>query len=385
MRITNNMMANSFMSDMNNNLENLNRINQQLTSGKNFSKPSHDPAGVIRSMQLYTAIDANKQYNKNISNVINWLDVTDTALDQVGKQLGKIRDKLEEAGNPGFGETERKALKDEVNGIIASMSQTLNTTFDGKYIFSGTRVTSKPTGIEKNGKNNELVYLKNDQSVLLLDDTLKAISAAEKLSGKSINEIKDSELLDFKSLVNKDPSTLTPEEKIKVDKLSSEEIDALKNLSDEDLKHLGEYNQMNAKLKAEISEGVVMEYNVTATEVLQGGGDLKQLLENIVKHLDSDDPNEINKLYGEDLGNIDKVLDNVLRIRAEVGAKQNRMDAAKEMNKETNFNMTEILSNIEDVNLVEKNMEFAILQSVYISSLQTSAKVLQPTLMDYLR
>ncbi|APQ77352.1 flagellar hook-associated protein FlgL [Clostridium botulinum] len=385
MRITNNMMANSFMSDMNNNLENLNRINQQLTSGKNFSKPSHDPAGVIRSMQLYTAIDANKQYNKNISNVINWLDVTDTALDQVGKQLGKIRDKLEEAGNPGFGETERKALKDEVNGIIASMSQTLNTTFDGKYIFSGTRVTSKPTGIEKNGKNNELVYLKNDQSVLLLDDTLKAISAAEKLSGKSINEIKDSELLDFKSLVNKDPSTLTPEEKIKVDKLSSEEIDALKKLSDEDLKHLGEYNQMNAKLKAEISEGVVMEYNVTATEVLQGGGDLKQLLENIVKHLESDDPTEINKLYGEDLGNIDKVLDNVLRIRAEVGAKQNRMDAAKEMNKETNFNMTEILSNIEDVNLVEKNMEFAILQSVYISSLQTSAKVLQPTLMDYLR
>ncbi|EPY2305659.1 flagellar hook-associated protein FlgL [Clostridium sporogenes] len=385
MRITNNMMANSFMTDMNNNLENLDRIRQQLTSGKNFSKPSHDPAGVIRSMQLYSGIDANKQYNKNISNVINWLDVTDTALDQVGKQLGKIRDKLEEAGNPGFGETERKALKDEVNGIIASMSQTLNTTFDGKYIFSGTRVTSKPTGIEKNDKNNELVYLKNDQSVLLLDDTLKAISAAEKLSGKSINEIRDSELLDFKSLVNKDPSTLTPEEKIKVDKLSSEEIDALKNLSDEDLKHLGEYNQMNAKLKAEISEGVVMEYNVTATEILQGGGDLRQFLENIVKHLESDDPNEINKLYGDDLGNIDKALDNVLRIRAEVGAKQNRMDAAKEMNKETNFNMTEILSNIEDVNLVEKNMEYAILQSVYISSLQTSAKVLQPTLMDYLR
>lgn len=142
---------------------------------------------------------------------------------------------------------------------------------------------------------------------------------------------------------------------------------------------------MNAKLKAEVSEGVVMEYNVTATQILQGGGDLRQLLENIVKHLESDKPEEINKLYGEDLGNIDKVLDNVLRIRSEVGAKQNRMDAAKEMNKETNFNMTEILSNIEDVNLVEKNMEYAILQSVYISSLQTSAKVLQPTLMDYLR
>lgn len=61
------------------------------------------------------------------------------------------------------------------------------------------------------------------------------------------------------------------------------------------------------------------------------------------------------------------------------------MEAAKEMNKETNFNMTEILSNIEDVNYAEKHMEFAVLQAVYISSLQTSAKILQPTLMDYLR
>lgn len=314
------MMANSFMTDMNNNLENLNRINQQSSSGKNFSKPSHDPAGVIRSMQLHTGIDANKQYNKNISNVINWLDVTDTALDQIGKQLGKIRDKLEEAGNAGYGETERKALKDEVNGIIASMSQTLNTNFDGKYVFSGTRVTGKPTGIQKDGttKNNSIDYINKDGSMPL------------------------------------DPAG-------------------------------DEYKQMNGKLKAEISEGVVMEYNVTATEVLQGDVDLRKLLENIVNHLDSDDPKEINKLYGEDLGNIDKALDNVLRIRAEVGAKQNRMEAAKEMNKETNFNMTEILSNIEDVNYAEKHMEFAVLQAVYISSLQTSAKILQPTLMDYLR
>jgi len=320
LRITNKMMANSFMTDMNNNLENLNRINQQSSSGKNFSKPSHDPAGVIRSMQLHTGIDANKQYNKNISNVINWLDVTDTALDQIGKQLGKIRDKLEEAGNAGYGETERKALKDEVNGIIASMSQTLNTNFDGKYVFSGTRVTGKPTGIQKDGttKNNSIDYINKDGSMPL------------------------------------DPAG-------------------------------DEYKQMNGKLKAEISEGVVMEYNVTAMEVLQGDVDLRKLLENIVNHLDSDDPKEINKLYGEDLGNIDKALDNVLRIRAEVGAKQNRMEAAKEMNKETNFNMTEILSNIEDVNYAEKHMEFAVLQAVYISSLQTSAKILQPTLMDYLR
>ncbi|ENK1242729.1 flagellar hook-associated protein FlgL [Clostridium botulinum] len=319
MRITNKMMSDSFMTDMNSNLQNLDRIRQQLTTGKNFSKPSHDPAGVIRTMQLYTGIDANKQYNKNISNVINWLDVTDTALDQIGKQLGKIRDKLQEAGDPGFGPTERKALKDEVNGIIASLSQTLNTNFDGKYIFSGTRVTGKPTSVSKDANGNSSIYYINNNGTTLTD------------------------------------------------------------------KSSYEYKQINEKLKAEISEGVVMEYNVTAKEILEDGGDLAKLLENIVNHLDSDKLEDTNKLYGEDLGSIDKVLDNVLKIRAEVGAKQNRMDSAKKMNTETNFNMTEILSGIEDIDIVEKNMEYAVLQSVYISSLQTSAKVLQPTLMDYLR
>ncbi|NFA59952.1 flagellar hook-associated protein FlgL [Clostridium sp. FAM 1755] len=319
MRITNKMMSDSFMTDMNSNLQNLDRIRQQLTTGKNFSKPSHDPAGVIRTMQLYTGIDANKQYNKNISNVINWLDVTDTALDQIGKQLGKIRDKLQEAGDPGFGPTERKALKDEVNGIIGSLSQTLNTNFDGKYIFSGTRVTGKPTSVSKDANGNSSIYYINNNGTTLTD------------------------------------------------------------------KSSYEYKQINEKLKAEISEGVVMEYNVTAKEILEDGGDLAKLLENIVNHLDSDKSEDTNKLYGEDLGSIDKVLDNVLKIRAEVGAKQNRMDSAKKMNTETNFNMTEILSGIEDIDIVEKNMEYAVLQSVYISSLQTSAKVLQPTLMDYLR
>lgn len=329
MRITNRMMANSFMTDMNSNLENLDKVRQQLTSGKNFSKPSDDPAGVVRSMQLYSGIEANKQYNKNISNVINWLDVTDTALNQLGgeTQLGRIRDKLLAGGDIAYGPTERKALKDEINEIIGSISQTLNTTFDGKYIFSGTRVTSKPTGVEKNTttKNNSLNYLKKDGNTKLED------------------------------------------------------------VSD------NEYIQIQGKLKAEISEGVIMEYNVTAPELMNFKAkdgtikDVREVLQNIVNHLDSDDQSEINKLYNEDLQDITDAVDNVLKIRAEVGAKQNRMDSAKKMNTETNFNMKEILSSVEDIDVVEKNMEYAILQSVYISSLQTSAKVLQPTLMDYLR
>jgi len=60
------------------------------------------------------------------------------------------------------------------------------------------------------------------------------------------------------------------------------------------------------------------------------------------------------------------------------------MDSAQEKNEDSNFNMTEILSKNEDIDITEKTMEFAVMQTVYMASLQTSAKVIQPSLLDYL-
>ena len=40
---------------------------------------------------------------------------------------------------------QRQAIKDEINQKVGELSQILNTSFDGKYIFGGTRGTTKPT------------------------------------------------------------------------------------------------------------------------------------------------------------------------------------------------------------------------------------------------
>ena len=39
---------------------------------------------------------------------------------------------------------QRKAIKDEINQKVGEISQILNTSFDGKYIFGGTSGTNKP-------------------------------------------------------------------------------------------------------------------------------------------------------------------------------------------------------------------------------------------------
>src|SRR3712207_7355061 len=53
-----------------------------------------------------------------------------------------------------FRSSDRKKIKDEINEIVGQIAQTLNSSFDGKYLFGGTRVTKKPLTTEK-GKRSE--------------------------------------------------------------------------------------------------------------------------------------------------------------------------------------------------------------------------------------
>lgn len=340
MRVTNKMLSNSFLSDMNTNLENMQKLQKQMTSGKEINKPSDDPAKVARAMQLTTDINANQQYNTNISNTSNWLDTTDTALKQSGDVLQKIRELLVQAGDAGYGSSERQSIKDEINQRVDELTQILNTNYDGKYVFGGTNTATKPVATTTNNGNNSIGF-------------------------------------------NIDPTN--PDYAIELAKI-------------------------NKKMNVEISQGVTMDYNVTAGDLLQfnnekgEGCDLSELLKGIVNHLDGNlntstnaDPS-INAKYtdaatddttslltGKDLQGITDVINNLLKVRSQVGAKQNRMDSAKSKNEDETDNMTTILSKTEDIDITQKTMEYATLQTVYMASLQTSAKVIQPTLLDYLK
>lgn len=337
MRVTNKMLSTSFLRDMGNNLSNLQELQQQMTSGKEIRRPSDNPFKVARSMQLYSNINANKQYKENISDTINWLDTTDTALGQAGNVLQRVRELLISAGNASYSESERKAIKDEINEKVGELAQILNTNFDGKYIFGGTRATTKPvdSAPDANTNNTKLFYNSRSGSELELNST--------------------------------------------------------------DLNVQNELAMIKTKMSVEISQGVSMEYNVTAADVLQFTSEdgtqynLMELLTNITNHLDGKDNNgnadtdkALELINTSDLKGITDAINNLLKIRSEVGAKQNRMESAKFRNEEETYNMKEILSETEDIDITEKTMEYAIMQTVYVASLQTSARVLQPTLMDYL-
>ncbi|WP_346877352.1 MULTISPECIES: flagellar hook-associated protein FlgL [unclassified Clostridium] len=311
MRITHGVMVSGFLGDMNTNLNSLNKIQKQLNTGKVFSKPSDDPFKVARSMQMYSEINANKQYNTNIKDTINWMDTTDTALSNGTKCLQRIRELMVSSGNAAYGSSELTAIKEEINERVAEFGQILNTSFDGKYIFGGKDGALKPVEVNLDGVTGE-------------------------------NSISIS----------------------------------------------GDENIINKSLKVEISSGVKVDYNVNAVEVLKfkdkAGNDIEvtQFFDDLLHNLS--DVNGKSKVVGENLDQMDKVIENMISISAKVGTVQNRMESAKELNTAQNENLTEILSGNEDIDFMEKSMEMAVARTIYVASLQTSSKVLQPSILDFL-
>ncbi|WP_331467796.1 hypothetical protein, partial [Clostridioides difficile] len=74
----------------------------------------------------------------------NWLETTDTALDQLGKLLSDIKKTLVASGDGAYSDDELKTLSNETNEKMKEIANALNATHEGKYIFSGSNTGVPP-------------------------------------------------------------------------------------------------------------------------------------------------------------------------------------------------------------------------------------------------
>jgi flagellar hook-associated protein 3 FlgL len=120
---------------------------------------------------------------------------------------------------------------------------------------------------------------------------------------------------------------------------------------------------------------------VKRTAANQQEGDLFALLDDLAKAVER---GAIDAVSDSLLPKLDEAMDDLLRARALGGALQRRYETAKARIETDNIFFTEQYSNIMDVDVAEAAMEFQTSQMVYQATLATIAKVIQPTLVDYL-
>ena len=73
MRVTNNMMNNQVVFNLQRSLQSFMNLQTQMSSGKRINKPSDDPVGTLRDLDYRTELSKISQYQDNVSQGQNWL------------------------------------------------------------------------------------------------------------------------------------------------------------------------------------------------------------------------------------------------------------------------------------------------------------------------
>ena len=166
MRITNNMMVQTMIRNINRNMLRLNDKQIQFSTGKRINRPSDDPLGLSKSLRLRTDISSMEQYKRNVDDAYSFMDNTETALQNMLEGMHRIRELTVQAASGTLTKDETQKMQTEITEIRTQLIDLANYTYSGKHIFSGKK-TGEPL-LDRNG--NYLMDLTKTQDPLLQDD-----------------------------------------------------------------------------------------------------------------------------------------------------------------------------------------------------------------------
>lgn len=149
MRITNKMMTNNMMSNINKNKFNMTTLEEQYSSGKKIQRPSDDPIIAVRALKLRTNLSEINQYcDKNIPDAMHWMDVTESALGTTNDILSQINTYCVQGSTGTLTAEDRSYIVENLTQLQEQIYQEGNASYAGRYVFTGYKTDSSLTFME---------------------------------------------------------------------------------------------------------------------------------------------------------------------------------------------------------------------------------------------
>lgn len=301
MRITNNMLINNMVKYIGNNLTRMDKYQSQLATGKKIQVPSDDPVVAARALKLRTDVAEIQQYQRNIKDAQSWLEITESALSDLGDIFQRAKE-LATGSDGGESLDDLKATAQEVDQLRTQLVNLANSTYAGRYIFSG---------------------FKTDQKLMNNDGT-------------------------YNITVNN-----------------------------------------TEKINYEIGVGDSININITGGDLFQNGADavsggVSSFYQDMTDFYNALNTGNYSAISGK-IADFNKDIDNILRVRADVGARVNRLELTANRMQNDNTNFTKLMSDNENVDMTDTIMNLKNEENVYRASLAGGARIIMPSLIDFLK
>lgn len=144
MRITNRMMTESAIQNMAENLEKVSKLQEKISSTKQFQVASEDPTNASASLSLRSHLQTLNSYTDAAEMTQNWMSATDNAFDQLEQIAVRANNLILRGLNDSLSGSERAlSIAPEMQDLMDEAVEIGNTSVNGQYIFSGYQLNQK--------------------------------------------------------------------------------------------------------------------------------------------------------------------------------------------------------------------------------------------------
>ena len=147
---------------------------------------------------------------------------------------------------------------------------------------------------------------------------------------------------------------------------------------------IGDYSGDSGEIMVEVGPGVTIKTNLPGDALFKGAGggiDIFTLLNDLKTNLENNDGDQIRG----SLDSFDTANDIILNGRGDIGARLNRLDSTLSNTEDLKLEIMKLKSGLEDADIIKAVSDLALQQNVLEASRASSARIIEPTLLDFLR
>jgi len=356
-RVTNSMLMNTLLSNLSMSLTKMDSLQNQMATGRKYAHISDDPSALIYGQAARNKLARLEHYQKTVETAQSWLTQAEAGMMELQKVVGNVYEELVSAGSVKSPD-DKKNVAMMIGQLRDHYVDTLNASYGDRFVFSG---YNTPGDFIENG--NPVI-----KPFEVIDDEIY-------FNGFNISQFNKVPADEFYANLNAEPP-LPP-------------YDMLHKL-------------MNDVITFDVGPGITMPVTMNGIDLVlytaineeTGLPEIRNTFDVLtdVYYAVNGNPNAVppTEPLGTDeltvkIKTLQDAQNHLLTKTAEIGGRSRRLELLEARYEQDHINYEGMRSDAEDADMAEVIMYLKMAETVYQAALSAGARVIQPTLMDFLR
>ncbi|WP_024655611.1 flagellar hook-associated protein 3 [Borrelia hispanica] len=389
--------------------------------GKRITNLRNDPTGVTHAIRLDSNIFKLNTYSHNINNAKSKLRYIEGYLQSLSNILTRAKEIAIKGANGTYGTDDKKIIAKEINAILEDILAIANAKgADGYSIFAGTKVDAEAFKATRAKKINKLTQDRAETQIIKIDyNGNQSQQTNEICNGIYIStnypgsELFFSQNQYITSSKNVDNFVVQENTKIYIDN-----VEIVLTAGDTAADIIAKINESSAPVEASLDNilnsiiiNTTIPHQIWITEeegstvlkdlgILNQNNDSKEPPYNIANNaeirnrtifdslIDLRDNLEENKeglIGSRNLAEIDESLSKILSTLSDIGTKENRLELSHARLSKEIMDMKDDMVQYTDLDVTKAITDLNMTSLAYQVSLGVSARIMQTTLLDFLK